>query len=108
GACSAPVTFEVRNGGAIQPVTDPTLVTLSDNADGSFALFNGAGCATDGGQLTLAPDASTGTFSYAGGTPGAYALTLAAPGLAGASQAATISFPGAASLAFVGTMQTVR
>jgi hypothetical protein len=108
GTCSSAVGFEVRLGGVAQGVPATTTVTLTDNSGGVLSLNAGAGCANGGNQLTLAPDASTGVFSYFGGDGGSFTLSLAAMGLTGASQSAVVTYPPFTGLAFLTAPQTVR
>lgn len=107
GSCSAPVNFEVRNGTVPTGVAGGTVVTFSAAPGNVLGLFRGAGCA-DAGPLTMAPDASTGTFSFFGSDGGTFALSLTAPGFASATQQATTTYAPVAALVFTTAAQTVR
>ncbi|MBS1153046.1 MAG: hypothetical protein H6Q89_4744, partial [Myxococcaceae bacterium] len=107
GSCSAPITFEVREGPTPLGVPVSTPVSISAAPSGVLGLFAGPGC-TDAGRLVLEPDAGSGSFSFFAGDGGGFLLSLSAPGLAGASQQATTTYPPTASLVFVTPTQTVR
>ena len=107
GACSAPVTFEVRDGPTATRVPVSTNLSLAATPGKVISFFSGPGC-TDAGPLTLAADASTGSFSFLGTDGGAFTLDLTAPLVAGTAQQALITYAPLASLAFVTAPQTVR
>ena len=107
GSCSPPITFEVRNGTAVTGVPASTPVTLAATPAGTLGLFRGSGCSL-AQPLTLAPDASFGSFSFFAGDGGTFSLALSGPGLLAASQQATTTWPAVASLAFTTAAQTVR
>jgi len=91
GACSARVTFEVRDPyGNLSPPTSTTTVNLTPGAD---AFYRNSGCTliVVGNQLTMSSGQVEGQYWFlAPGAVGPYTIDITSPGLTSASQVETI------------------
>lgn len=108
GSCSAVTGLETRDAfGNVATAGSAVAVALAATPSAGFAFFGDAGCVTPVSGATFAAGASAASFWFRGTVTGSVRVDATAPGLAGASQAETISPAAADRLAFTTAPQSV-
>jgi hypothetical protein len=92
GACSPPLTLELRDGvGHASPAAAPVDIQLQSAPAGSLAFHGDAGCSAPTTSVSIAAGAATATFHLRGSTAGPVEIRAAPAGLPSTKQGATIA-----------------
>ncbi|KFE60723.1 beta strand repeat-containing protein [Hyalangium minutum] len=91
--CSQAVQFQIQDSlGNALPVSTPTTVGLQADSSTGLKFYSDSGCNTElTSGVTLAANASTGSFYFKGTQAGIVNVSLTASGFISAQQAATIT-----------------
>ncbi len=109
GTCSEPVELSLADEyGAPSLTPSPLTVTLTSSQNVGFALFSDPACTTAASTLDLAAGQGSARLYFRGTRAGGVTLTAAAPALAQATQAQTVSPAAADRLAFTSAPQVLN
>ncbi|HLL83415.1 MAG TPA: hypothetical protein VK420_12210, partial [Longimicrobium sp.] len=108
GSCSGAAVLRTEDANG-NPSPNPTAmqINLAPSAPNGFAFYADPGCTTPVTQLSVAPGAGRGTFYFRGTVAQTVTVSAFASGVAGTSQAETITAAPASALAFDSAPQTV-
>lgn len=91
GACSPPITLELRDGSGNAAQGGAVDVQLQSSPAGSLTFYGDAGCSAQGSTVAISAGGTSTTFRLKGATPGPAEIRAVPAGLPSVTQGATIT-----------------